>query len=52
MKARKGVGEKPDHGRLLRMLGTTIAIAGGLALVSLAAGGAMILGVWRRRKAG
>jgi hypothetical protein len=45
------LGEKPDNGRLLRILGTTIAIAGGIALLSVAAGGGMVLGVWRRRRA-
>lgn len=44
------VGEMPDNGRLLRILGTTIAIAGGVALISVAVGGGMVLGVWRRRR--
>jgi hypothetical protein len=45
------VGERPDNGRLLRILGTTIAVAGGAAVLSLAVGGGMVLGVWRRRRA-
>jgi len=45
------VGEMPDNGRLLRILGTTIVVAGLVAVLSLAAGGGMALGVWRRRRA-
>jgi hypothetical protein len=45
------VGEKPDNGRLLRILGTTIAIAAGIALLALGVGGGIVLAVWRRRRA-
>jgi len=45
------VGEKPDNGRLLRIIGTTIAAGGGIAVLSLAIGGGTALAVWRRRRA-
>jgi hypothetical protein len=44
------VGQKPDNGRLLRILGTTIAVAAGGAVLSLAVGGGIVLAVWRRRR--
>jgi hypothetical protein len=45
------VGDKPDNGRLLRIMATTVGLSGGAALVGLATGGVITLVAWRRRKA-
>lgn len=45
------VGEVPDNGRLLRIMGTTFAVTAGATVLSIVAGGLTVLFVWRRRRA-
>ncbi|MEH1124343.1 hypothetical protein [Micromonospora sp. CPCC 206061] len=45
------VGEVPDNGRLLRIMGRTFALTAGATVFSIAAGSVIVLVVWRRRRA-
>jgi hypothetical protein len=44
------VGEVPDNGRLLRIMGKTFAITAGVTVLSIVAGCLIVLFIWKRRR--